>query len=780
MPCSERTNMNNTTMWFKKPAENWLQSLPAGNGHIGCMINNDPSCDVLCLNDDTLWSGYEHNYCKKDFKENMKKVRELMRKGERAQAEEIVEAHLTNRFTQAYLPFGDIIIRSQAGHVEKYRRELDMAEGIINARYVKNGNSVKTQTFVSYPDDVLIHIIEAQAPADYEICFQSQLMHNVMYDNKGFKVSGCAPSDIAIADVGNFYSDKNEVSYKEIEKSIKVAARAQIISDGHIVAYSNKLSICHARTISIVYSSATSFDNNLEYEERCLNTVVCARDKGIDTIRKAHIEDHASLFGQMNIELGGDEASCDDRYFRMRKGEIDNSDISLLFHYGRYLLIGASRKGTQAANLQGIWNKDLIPPWWSGYTLNINLQMNYWLADRTNLSECFGPLVEYVKRLCEAGKRTAKEDYGIGGSVAHHQSDFWAHSTPVGYDKCAIPQTARYIMWNMSLPWLCVQIFDHYQYTLDDKFLKMELLPIMQSTAEFIMCSFTEIDGRLYNIPTTSPENMYKDEAGNELAICNISAIDIGIAREFFEAYVYECRQVGDAALAERCEKFAEQIADYSVSGQGELLEWDKEYAEPELGHRHFSMLFGVYPGSHLVNSEYADAAKKSLKKRLQNGSGQTGWSAVWAMALLARFGEGEAAFNIISKLMRENIHENMFGAHPPDLFQIDANLGFTAAICELILQQYDGVIKLLPALPKAMESGSITGLKIYSGHKISLRWESSKVVFMEICAAVDDEIIIGAVGLISNNSDYHLCPGGIRISLKKGNKHKFYCNKQI
>ena len=773
-----RTYMNNTKMWFEKPAENWLQSLPAGNGHIGCMINNDPCCDKLCLNDDTLWSGYEHDYCKKDFKENIIKVRELMIKGERAQAEEIVETHLTNRFTQAYLPFGDIIIRSLAGHIDKYRRELDMARGIIYAQYIKNGNSFKTQTFVSYPYDVLVHIIESQAPADYEICFHSQIMHNVLYDNEGFTVSGCAPSDIAIADVGNFYSDDNNESYKEIEKSIKVSARAQIISDGHAAVYSDKLSIGHAKNISIIYSSATSFDNNLEYQGRCLNTVVSARNKGIETIRKAHIDDHSSLFEQMHIDLGGDEASCDDRYSRMRKGEINNSDISMLFHYGRYLLIGSSRKGTQAANLQGIWNKDLIPPWWSGYTLNINLQMNYWLADRTNLSGCFEPLVQYVKRLCEAGKRTAREDYGLPGSVAHHQSDIWAHSTPVGYDKCTIPQSARWMMWNMSLPWLCIQLFDHYRYTLDENFLEMELLPIMQSTAEFIMHSFTEIDGRLYNIPTTSPENMYADESGNELAVCNISAIDIGIAREFFKAYVFACRRAGDADMADRCAKYAERIADYSVSGQGELLEWDTEYAEPELGHRHFSMLFGVYPGSHLVNSKYADAAKNSLKKRLQNGSGQTGWSAVWAMALLARFGEGEAAYNIMHKLLSENIHENMFGAHPPDLFQIDANYGFTAAICEFVLQEYGGVIKLLPALPKAMENGCIRGLKIHSGHVVSLSWEASEVVSMQICAAIDDEIVINADNLVSDSTDYDFCTEGIKIYLKKGNRHTFYLRK--
>lgn len=766
--------MSNTIMWFDKPAKKWLQSLPAGNGHIGCMISNDPFCDRLCLNDDTLWSGYARDYCKKDFKENIKKVRELMVEGRRLEAEEIVETYLTNRFTQAYLPLGDIIIQSDVGSINKYRRELDMSKGIICAEYTKENNKVQTETFISYPDDVLIHSIELQAPTDFEIRFESQIMHSVCYDNKGLMVTGYAPSDVIITDV-SFYQDGNRVSYDEVEKSTKFAARAEVISDGVIVTDTDKLIITKATKISIFYSSTTSFSKGKEYETYCKNTVSSAVTKGINVIRKAHIEDHTSLFANMDIDLGGDDISCNKRYARMRNGEINNSDISMLFQYGRYLLIASSRKGTQPANLQGIWNKDLIPPWWSGYTLNINLQMNYWLADRTNLGDCFDPLVAYVKRLCKAGKRTASKDYSTKGSVAHHQSDIWAHSTPVGYDTYRIPQSARWMMWNMPLPWLCIQLFDHYLYTRNDNFLKSELLPVMKNAAAFMMSSFTEMEGRLYNIPTTSPENMYLDEAGNELAICNISAMDIGISREFCTAYVYACRSAGYKKEAERFAAFAEKIAGYSISKQGELLEWDREYEETDKGHRHFSMLFGIYPGFHLLRDEYSDAAQKALHKRLQNGSGQTGWSAVWAIALLARFGKGEEAYEIVRKLMSENIHENMFGAHPPDFFQIDANLGFTAVICEMILQDYDGVIRLLPALPKAMESGSIYGLKIHSGHLVALTWKASKVISMEICAGADDEIVINATHLSSTNAEYKSCSKGIAILLKKGEKYNFY-----
>lgn len=769
-----KNSTNNTVMWFDKPAENWLQSLPAGNGHIGCMINNDPYRNIISLNDDTLWSGYPRDYCKPDFKTNMDKVRELMVKGKRAQAEEIIEAQMANRFTQAYLPFGDIIVQSQAGAVDNYRRELNMQSAIIDALYDKDGCPVHTQTFVSYPDDVLVHKIAAQSAIDCDISFVSQIKYDVCYDENGFTVNGCAPSDLTIVDVGNFYNPGNKVSYHETDKSINIAACAQIKTDGQLAVYADKLSVTGAKSISMIYSSATSFQVGDAYESHCLNTVLHAAKKGIDKIREDHISDHSLLFNRMQIDLGGEDASCDERIARMRRNEICNSDISLLFQYGRYLLIASSRKGTQAANLQGIWNKDLIPPWWSGYTLNINLQMNYWLADRTNLSGCFDPFTAYTKRLCEAGKKTAKDDYGTGGAVAHHQSDIWAHSTPVGHDVSRIPASARYMMWNLPLAWLCIQMFDHYQYTLDERYLETELLPIMRSTAEFIMAHFTEVDGRYYNIPTTSPENMYTDENGQPMAVCNMSALDIGLTKDFFQAYIFACKRFGDMAEASRCALFADRIAGYAVSENGELLEWDREYEETEPGHRHFSMLYGVYPGSHLLGSPHADAAKKLLMKRLQSGSGQTGWSAVWAIALLARFGESEAAYDIIKKLMSENIHDNLFGAHPPDLFQIDANFGFTAAICELIIQEYNGIIKLLPALPKAMAHGRISGLKIFKGHEVSLEWEASRVVFMQISAAVDDEIVVDARHLVSESARCETCSEGIRIFLEKGGIYRF------
>jgi len=366
-------------------------------------------------------------------------------------------------------------------------------------------------------------------------------------------------------------------------------------------------------------------------------------------------------------------------------------------------------------------------------------------------------------------------NYGAEGSVAHHQSDIWAHSTPVGLDRVRIPQSARYMMWNMSLPWLCLQMYDHYLYNPDKQFLESELYPMMKSSADFIKSTFTRVGGRLYNIPSTSPENMYRDEAGRELAICNMSAMDIAITKEFSLAFANVCRMLDHASVAEYWTQFANEVCDYTVSSTGALREWDGDFEETERGHRHFSMLFGIYPGNSLIGSAYESAARKSLNARLECGSGQTGWSAVWATLLLARFGEGDAAYDTLLKLMRENIHDNLFGAHPPDLFQIDASFGYTIAVCEMILQEFNGVIRLLPALPKALPSGSLTGLKVHGGHEVSLAWKNSKVEWVGIIAARDDAVTIEANGLFSNEVGDWVSGRALHIPLRQGEHYRFF-----
>lgn len=714
------------------------------------MIGSDPGCDVIGLNDDTLWSGYRQDYHKPDFQENLNKVRCLLLENKREEAEEIVESRLTNRFTQAYLPLGDLIVHREKGVIGAYERSLDLSRGILTSRYSSDGAMVSTQSFVSYPDDVMIHEIVCESENHFEISFASKLRYEVFYDLMGFTVRGTAPDDLIIADVGNFYSPENAMIYSEFQRGMRFGARLQLETDGVVTVREDAILINRARRVALFYSSATSFSKGEHFLAACEDTARKAALRGVAACRDSHVSDFAALYDRVQLSLGepDDGAACEERLLRMRRGEAQGCDLVLLFQYGRYLLIASSRPGTQAANLQGIWNKDLIPPWWSGYTLNINLQMNYWLADRVNLGECFEPFSSFTRRLCEAGKRTAREDYGAKGSVAHHQSDIWLHTTPVGFDQTRIPQSARWMMWNMSLPWLSLQLYDHYCFTHDEEFLRDTLYPVMLAAGDFMKDTFTRVNGRLCNVPSTSPENMYLEESGSARAICTMSAMDIGISKEFALAFATVSDDLGQAGRAAEWRRFSDEVQDYSTMPNGELREWDGDFAQMEAGHRHFSMLFGIYPGESLLGSELRDAARKALRQRLKSGSAQTGWSAVWAALLLARFGEGNAAYVILQKLLRENIHDNLFGAHPPELFQIDANFGLTAAVCELLLQETGGVIRLLPALPNVLVCGSLKGIRVHGGHTLSFGWKDGRLDWLEILPARDEIVTISAPGL--------------------------------
>lgn len=767
--------MQHNTIWFDSPADGWLRRLPIGNGHIGGMPGGDPAREVICLNDDTLWSGYPRDYTKPDFQENLRLSRALLLQNRRAEAEEIIETRLTNRFTQAYLPLGDLIVETQAGRIERYRRALDLNTAIHTTRYLHDGAQMESECFVSFPADTLLYQIVCESARDFRLSFASKLACEVFYDAAGFTASITAPSDLIIGDVGNFYSEKNRMVYDEQAFATHCSVRLALRCDGIVRCDSNGIDVKGATKLAVALCSATDFSKGEAYAQYAQQRAHAALARTFAQVKDEHLRDHAALFARVSLDLYPAQAdvSCTDRLNRMRLGEASADDFSLLFQYGRYLLIASSREGTQAANLQGIWNQDLIPPWWSGYTLNINLQMNYWLADRTNLGDCFEPLAAYTRRLCEAGKRTAALDYGVSGSVAHHQSDIWAHSTPVGLDRERIPLAARWMMWNMPLPWLSLQLFDHYAYSRDVAFLSDTLYPVMRETAMFLKNTFTRTENGLCNIPSTSPENMYVDADGTPRAVCQMSSMDIALSKEFSLAFAQVCEWTGDTAEAAFWRAFSQEVREYSVMENQTLREWDADVAQTEEGHRHFSMLFGVYPGESLLGSAFMEAARKALRQRLNHGSGHTGWSAVWAALLLARFGEGDAAYALLLKLMRENIHDNLFGAHPPELFQIDANFGFTIALTELLLQQTHGVVRLLPALPRALSSGEITGVLVHGGHAFGFGWKDGVLEWLTIDPVRDETLSLQSEDL----SRLGLCTsaaGECCLTLRKGERQCF------
>ncbi|MFH0896320.1 MAG: glycoside hydrolase family 95 protein, partial [Bacteroidota bacterium] len=594
---------------FATPAANWLEAIPLGNGHIGVMMYGNAVCETLSLNDDTLWSGYKQDYIKKDFAENLQKVRSLMLEGKREDAQDLLESRMLGPFSQAYLPLGDIRISydieavdgtgseddsGDTGIVNNYRRHLDFESGIAQVSCEKSGSPFNISCFCSNPADVMVYRVKSPRKFSFSIEMDSQLKHDTYNSDNFLCMHGVAPSNIIIDDVYKFYTENNIISYKEIEKSIKFAAEVRVVTNGAISQSYGSLRVTECTYAELYYTSTTSF-SKATLQEYCRETLATALKNGYEGLEEDHYKDFSDLYGRIQIDLGGVQQTTMEIYSDAKLGSVDGYAISTLFQYGRYLLISSSRKGTQAANLQGIWNKDLIPPWWCNYTLNINLQMNYWLAERTNLAECTEPLFDFIQRLSEDGKKTARENYGMNGFVAHHQTDIWAQTTPVGYYNKREKDSASWAMWNMSGAWLCLHLYEHYQFTGDEHFLSEFAGPIFDGCADFLFDYLVKLDGKFVAFPSTSPENLYYGPHGERLAICISSAMDIGILKEFFTAYVDICKHLNRPGEAVKAVKILKNLPDYTIADD-RIQEWDGNYTAVESGHRHFSMLFGVYP----------------------------------------------------------------------------------------------------------------------------------------------------------------------------------------